>query len=125
MRLSCFYFFFFQAEDGIRDLTVTGVQTCALPIFAEVEMTCTHVVVMHAGRVVTQGPVAELVDSEDTTIVDLPEHVDHDVIRAGVHALEATDGITEVRVDTPTRVVVVADRGRAEVVAAAVTAGLP
>src|SRR2546430_7342727 len=24
--------FFFQAEDGIRDLTVTGVQTCALPI---------------------------------------------------------------------------------------------
>src|SRR5256886_10921508 len=30
-RPSCF-FFFFQAEDGIRDLTVTGVQTCALPI---------------------------------------------------------------------------------------------
>src|SRR2546430_4045690 len=28
--------FFFQAEDGIRDLTVTGVQTCALPIFAQV-----------------------------------------------------------------------------------------
>src|SRR2546430_10149921 len=28
----CFLFFFFQAEDGIRDLTVTGVQTCALPI---------------------------------------------------------------------------------------------
>src|SRR5256886_14414266 len=31
----CFYvlFFFFQAEDGIRDLTVTGAQTCALPIW--------------------------------------------------------------------------------------------
>src|SRR5256886_12205294 len=28
-------FFFFQAEDGIRDLTVTGVQTCALPISGE------------------------------------------------------------------------------------------
>src|SRR2546430_11353358 len=28
----CLMFFFFQAEDGIRDLTVTGVQTCALPI---------------------------------------------------------------------------------------------
>src|SRR2546425_8272639 len=27
-------FFFFQAEDGIRDKLVTGVQTCALPIFA-------------------------------------------------------------------------------------------
>src|SRR5256886_4474708 len=28
----CYDFSFFQAEDGIRDLTVTGVQTCALPI---------------------------------------------------------------------------------------------
>src|SRR5207248_6046688 len=31
--LDLFVFFFFQAEDGIRDRTVTGVQTCALPIF--------------------------------------------------------------------------------------------
>src|SRR2546421_4763769 len=30
------FFFFFQAEDGIRDLIVTGVQTCALPISREV-----------------------------------------------------------------------------------------
>jgi len=29
------FFFFFQAEDGIRDGTVTGVQTCALPIYAD------------------------------------------------------------------------------------------
>src|SRR3712207_9572225 len=28
-----FLFFFFQAEDGIRDIGVTGVQTCALPIW--------------------------------------------------------------------------------------------
>src|SRR5215217_2293427 len=28
-----FFFFFFQAEDGIRDIGVTGVQTCALPIY--------------------------------------------------------------------------------------------
>src|SRR5690349_22196666 len=33
-----FVFFFFQAEDGIRDLYVTGVQTCALPIFWVVAM---------------------------------------------------------------------------------------
>jgi len=38
IRLSVFvasvmcFFFFFQAEDGIRDVAVTGVQTCALPI---------------------------------------------------------------------------------------------
>src|SRR5438132_6736890 len=30
---SFFFFFFFQAEDGIRDHCVTGVQTCALPIY--------------------------------------------------------------------------------------------
>src|SRR5438067_10132829 len=28
-----YFFFFFQAEDGIRDRNVTGVQTCALPIY--------------------------------------------------------------------------------------------
>src|SRR5438309_7048007 len=33
---SATFFFFFQAEDGIRDGTVTGVQTCALPISEEV-----------------------------------------------------------------------------------------
>src|SRR5690606_40322448 len=34
--LSAYCFFFFQAEDGIRDFHVTGVQTCALPIYAEI-----------------------------------------------------------------------------------------
>src|SRR2546425_4930672 len=33
IRLLDYFFFFFQAEDGIRDKLVTGVQTCALPIF--------------------------------------------------------------------------------------------
>src|SRR2546427_2418831 len=32
VKVASYFFFFFQAEDGIRDLTVTGVQTCALPI---------------------------------------------------------------------------------------------
>src|SRR2546430_11795253 len=35
VQLVDYLFFFFQAEDGIRDLTVTGVQTCALPISSE------------------------------------------------------------------------------------------
>src|SRR5690606_39772407 len=35
------FFFFFQAEDGIRDFHVTGVQTCALPI-------CSRASVFHA-----------------------------------------------------------------------------
>src|SRR5690349_25101736 len=37
-----FFFFFFQAEDGIRDLYVTGVQTCALPIFRARRTTSRH-----------------------------------------------------------------------------------
>src|SRR5256885_10179555 len=39
MALFICVFFFFQAEDGIRDYKVTGVQTCALPISA---MPCNH-----------------------------------------------------------------------------------
>src|SRR5690606_40290258 len=31
------FFFFFQAEDGIRDFHVTGVQTCALPIYPDMD----------------------------------------------------------------------------------------
>src|SRR3989475_8365195 len=42
ISLPFFFFFFFQAEDGIRDLTVTGVQTCALPIFGESELRITR-----------------------------------------------------------------------------------
>src|SRR5437879_10927142 len=37
MSLLFFIFFFFQAEDGIRDTSVTGVQTCALPIFTRLD----------------------------------------------------------------------------------------
>src|SRR5882762_4572369 len=35
------WFFFFQAEDGIRDSSVTGVQTCALPIWPRLRKSCT------------------------------------------------------------------------------------
>src|SRR5437867_10510288 len=38
MLLFFLFFFFFQAEDGIRDRTVTGVQTCALPIFVALDL---------------------------------------------------------------------------------------
>src|SRR2546426_12790130 len=34
------FFFFFQAEDGIRDYKVTGVQTCALPISSRIDVAC-------------------------------------------------------------------------------------
>src|SRR6266542_4636149 len=51
-----FIFFFFQAEDGIRDATVTGVQTCALPIL-DAGHAYSHRVVGLAGR---DAEIAEL-----------------------------------------------------------------
>src|SRR5207249_8374864 len=43
-----FNFFFFQAEDGIRDRNVTGVQTCALPIYLPHEPPVVPGVEIHA-----------------------------------------------------------------------------
>src|SRR5256885_5960958 len=39
-RVTDCFFFFFQAEDGIRDYKVTGVQTCALPISSRPSTNC-------------------------------------------------------------------------------------
>ena len=40
-------FFFFQAEDGIRDIGVTGVQTCALPIYDIPARLCSAIQVIY------------------------------------------------------------------------------
>src|SRR5207237_7227501 len=42
--------FFFQAEDGIRDSSVTGVQTCALPIWPRGRLRRTHLALQQPGR---------------------------------------------------------------------------
>src|SRR5207248_7164298 len=48
-NLDSLLLFFFQAEDGIRDRTVTGVQTCALPIYPRQGFeTCGIVEFMHS-----------------------------------------------------------------------------
>src|SRR2546430_16543236 len=54
-------FFFFQAEDGIRDLTVTGVQTCALPIYPAVEIRAENAV---PSRVADEEPAARRVGQD-------------------------------------------------------------
>src|SRR5690606_40685670 len=48
----CASFFFFQAEDGIRDFHVTGVQTCALPILSpeQLEYAASDVLYLHQLR---------------------------------------------------------------------------
>src|SRR5690606_39478255 len=43
------FIFIFQAEDGIRGFHVTGVQTCALPIFIEPDLAQTFVAIAEAG----------------------------------------------------------------------------
>src|SRR5438105_11910324 len=45
------FFFFFQAEDGIRDPLVTGVQTCALPILLSNFAAVYEAIVMGANRI--------------------------------------------------------------------------
>jgi len=96
-------------------------------LLSEVEMTCSHVVVMHAGRVITAGRVDDLVASEDTTVIDVPTDAGRAAIDASVAALRDVDGIRSVEIideGDVAKVTVVADLPRVEVVRAAITAGL-
>src|SRR5690606_40834521 len=73
-----FCFFFFQAEDGIRDFHVTGVQTCALPILRSVRQA--------SGAL---RELAKLLPSTATRIVDggRTEEVPLDALREGDQVL--------------------------------------
>src|SRR5256886_11204206 len=62
-------FFFFQAEDGIRDLTVTGVQTCALPIYRS-----GGPFVGPAGRELDKGLQAAGIDRRDLYLTNVVKH---------------------------------------------------
>src|SRR5256885_6321737 len=59
------FVFFFQAEDGIRDYKVTGVQTCALPIFG----ICSAIVVPLASRGRVLGSLT-LISAESGRVYD-------------------------------------------------------
>ena len=94
-------------------------------LLAEVEMTCSHVIVMHAGRVVTSGTVADLVDSADTTVV--PARPGERRRPGRLSRLRATEGVTDVDVEpdpVEPRVVVTADLPRADVVRAVAETGV-
>src|SRR6266478_1843367 len=60
-------FFFFQAEDGIRDLTVTGVQTCALPILKACDRSDRH----HLARVVARFEAGDVRSCHSKAVVSL------------------------------------------------------
>src|SRR5216683_6721247 len=55
------FFFFFQAEDGIRDLIVTGVQTCALPISPATRRRSRWTFSRRQEVIVADGPSSEIV----------------------------------------------------------------
>src|SRR5256884_8350151 len=54
-------FFFFQAEDGIRDVAVTGVQTCALPIYRRAGVVASLGQTVHLDIVLAPASAAEQV----------------------------------------------------------------
>src|SRR5437867_9773789 len=64
-----FFFFFFQAEDGIRDRTVTGVQTCALPISKIIGASMIFVAVLD-GLIYVAGGSTATGDTADLRVYD-------------------------------------------------------
>src|SRR5690625_6205238 len=98
-----FYFFFFQAEDGIRDGHVTGVQTCALPIsfadllLAELEQGTVDWVPNFDGTMeepeILPARVPNVLLNGTTGIAvvmatDIPTHNLREVVAACVHLLD-------------------------------------
>src|SRR6266567_8096904 len=97
------FFFFFQAEDGIRDLTVTGVQTCALPIFT---VSGGKIVQDENGEtLLDDGPVLQATDrlvkiaARRATLLGLDaparsriEVITPEMVEAEIARLEAEDG---------------------------------
>src|SRR2546426_10024626 len=62
-------FFFFQAEDGIRDYKVTGVQTCALPIYSSLEGLAKLKPAFHVKGTITAGNASQMSDGAAAAIV--------------------------------------------------------
>ncbi len=88
-------------------------------LLAEVEQTCTHVVVMHKGEVVAAGAVDEVVGESPTAVLEVSD------VTAAARVLDELAGVRTVSVEGARELVVDIDgRPRAEVVAALVRAGV-
>src|SRR5690554_6145462 len=102
-----FFFFFFQAEDGIRDADVTGVQTCALPIYTWIVEGKQIVMVAHSqGNLFANSAydyAASQTDAESLKLVHIapatpiangPHRLaDKDLV---INALRATGGVQDI-----------------------------
>src|SRR2546430_11416726 len=102
--------FFFQAEDGIRDLTVTGVQTCALPILNQGGIGGAHftpivnkpeVAILGLGRGAMKAVVREK-SIEPRMLLPIALSYDHRVIDGGAAArliVDLVNGLEGVKED--------------------------
>src|SRR5258708_26984659 len=94
--LSCFlgvfvFFFFFQAEDGIRDDLVTGVQTCALPISKQEDNLLTEITVAAFSLFVGSGLIYSL-DRKSTRL-----NSSHQIISYAVFCLKKKKHTSELQ----------------------------
>src|SRR2546422_11627134 len=104
-------FFFFQAEDGIRDVAVTGVQTCALPISAAGSETILlvedeHLVRLLARKVLERAGYRVLVAAGGAEALDLAERYAgpihlllSDVVMPGMNGRELMRRLAQLRPD--------------------------
>src|SRR5690606_40941218 len=94
-------FFFFQAEDGIRDFHVTGVQTCALPIFQHVHPNLRNPTTTHCrspAYVYSSVTRTRRSSRDEGDVSALPAVED---ARPGLSAYDETGGAALVRNVTP------------------------
>jgi len=87
-------------------------------LLSEVEQTCTHVVVMHQGRLVAQGPVAELVGSATGLVVDVDDP------SRGAEVAANVAGVSQLELTATGVVLTLTGTPRGELVRALVEAGL-
>src|SRR5207245_5781210 len=66
--LGCVVDFFFQAEDGIRDATVTGVQTCALPILGSTKIVAVPVAPWNVAAIFVEPTPAPVTSPVASTV---------------------------------------------------------
>jgi ABC-2 type transport system ATP-binding protein len=107
-----------EMRDVLRRYAETGrTVIVSSHLLAEVEQTCTHVVVMHHGELVAQGPVADLVGSATSVVVDVSDR------RAAAEVARALPGASEVRVTDTGITLRLVGTPRSELVVALVAAG--
>src|SRR5699024_11963052 len=95
-------FFFFQAEDGIRDRNVTGVQTCALPILEGAVVAVESAVLAYGAEVVARETEGERVVLRHSTEVEVAHVCGEDgVIVGAVDVVLVRRGSVRVILDCP------------------------